>query len=120
MECGQANFSLRASKTNSHAGIRRGGGGSIELEQMVSAGAPLALHSLHSSRHHQRRYCGTGEVQQQAGPIGSGHTRLAPGHRPVFVRAAVRQQVAGIGRPRGEGNVEWDLRSSVKGEQRKW
>jgi hypothetical protein len=28
--------------------------------------------------------------------------------------------VAGIGRPRGEGNVEWDLRSSVKGEQRKW
>ena len=92
----------------------------FELEQMDSADPPLAVHSLHSGRHHQRRYCGTGEVQQQAGPIGSGHTRLAPGHRPVFVRAAVRQQVAGIGRPRGEGNVEWDLRSSVKGEQRKW
>jgi hypothetical protein len=112
-ECGQANFSLRASKTSSHTGIRRGGGGSIELEQMVSANPPLAVHRLHGGRHHQRRYCGTGEVQQQAGPIGSGHTCLAPDHRPVFVRAAVRQQAAGIGRPRMKGNVEWDLRSAV-------
>jgi len=67
---------------------------------MVSADAPLAVHSLHTGRHHQRHYGGTGEVQQQAGSIGGGHTCLAPGHRPVFVRPTVRQQVAGIGRPR--------------------
>src|ERR1700683_5180358 len=56
--------------------IRRGGGSSIELEQMDSADPPLGLHNLHSGRHHQWRYRGTGEIQQQAGPIGSGHTCL--------------------------------------------
>jgi hypothetical protein len=65
--------------------IRRGGGGLIELKQMGSADAPLVVHRLHSGRHHQRRYCGTGEVQQQAGPIGSGHTCIAPAYWPVLV-----------------------------------
>jgi hypothetical protein len=72
---------------------------------MDSADPPLGVHRLHSGRHHQRRYCGTGEVQQQAGSIGSGYTCLAPAHRPVLVRAAVCQQVAGIGHPH-ESNVE--------------
>ena len=35
----------------------------IELEQMDSADPPLGVRRLHSGRHHQRRYCGTGEVQ---------------------------------------------------------
>jgi hypothetical protein len=62
---------------------------------MDSADTPLAVHSLNSGHHHQRRYCGTGEIQQQARPISSGHSCLAPAHRPVLVRAAVCQQVAG-------------------------
>ena len=41
---------------------RRGGGGSIELEQMVSADPPLAVHSLYGGRHRQWRRRGTGEV----------------------------------------------------------
>ena len=54
----------RVAATISDTPIRRGGGGSIELEQMDSADPPLAVRRLHSGRHHQRRYCGTGEVQQ--------------------------------------------------------
>jgi hypothetical protein len=83
--------------------LLRGGGGSIELEQMDSADTPLAVYSFHGGRHYQRRHCGTEEVRQQAGTIGSGHTCLALVHRLVFVRAAVCQQVAGIGRPHFSG-----------------
>ena len=67
---------------------------------MDSADSPLGVHSFHRGGHYQRHYSGTGKVQQSTGPIGSGHTFPASVYRPVPVRAALCQEVAGIGRPR--------------------
>jgi hypothetical protein len=69
-------------------------GGPLELEQMVSADPPLAVHCLYGGRHRQHRGRGYRQVCRLGGLLGAAPARLAPVHRSVLVRAAVCHQVA--------------------------
>jgi hypothetical protein len=69
-------------------------GGPIELEQMDSADAPLAVHGLYGGGDNQHRRHRTKEVYELDGSVGGGPARLAVFYRSVLVRAAVCRQVA--------------------------
>ena len=71
-------------------------GGPIELEQMDPSDPPLGVHRLHGDGHGQFHCPGTGEWHASAlgDLVPPATARLAPVHRSLFVRAAVRRQVA--------------------------
>src|SRR5262245_59387972 len=69
-------------------------GGPIALQDVGSAGSPLAFHRLCGCRHRQcRRLDATGETNRLGGPLGAAPARLAPAERSLLVRAAVCSQM---------------------------
>ena len=66
----------------------------MNLEQMDSADAPLAVHCLYGDRHRQLRRVGTGAASRMGDLLAAAPARLSPVHRSVLVRAAVCHEVA--------------------------